>query len=315
MANKPNNVTVHKDLTSYAFAVMQDAKKIMDLTNLLAPVVPTGVTNGGYNIFEKTSAFKQYADARRAVGGHATKIGLLSDNATFSAEPFGLRTSIDNHERTKAGEGINLLMQAKTRFLTIDCLNSHLGNVVTKIKAAVSALAGKGNWLSADVDPIAEINAAIKAVFKASGIVPNNVVIDFGAWCVLSQHPKVIARMPGAETSALNQTRLASMLVNPGAKVTIVESAILTGGGLGNSSASMVSAMGGSVLVFFNSEMATPYDPSFCKTFAVGPSLFTEVYSYLELPHFEWFENDWTSDTKVVSSVLCKRIDVTGAND
>ena len=85
-------------------------------------------------------------------------------------------------------------------------------------------------------------------------------------------------------------------------------------GGLGNASATKQGVLGGSVLIFFNSPVATAYDPSFCKTFAPSANLFTEVYSYREEPHLDWFENDWTCQPKVVAPLLCKRIDVTGAN-
>ncbi len=315
MAVKPTNVIIRNDLTAYAFAQMQDMQKIMDLANILSPVVPTGSTNGRYNKFESTMAFKNYASSRRAVGGQANSIGFLSDTANYNAEPYGLRISIDSHERAAAGEGLNLMELAKTRVLTVNCLTSYLANVLTVIKASVSASAGKGSWNNAEVDPIKEINDQIKAMYLATGMVANNVVIDFGAYCVLSGHPLVADRMPGAELAIVNPERIQALLVNPNCKVTIAESAVLTGGGLGNSSATMTSVMGGSVLIFYSSQMATPYDPSFCKTFAPASSLFTTVRTYREEPHLDWYENDWTCDTQVVASGLCKRIDVTGAND
>jgi hypothetical protein len=104
------------------------------------------------------------------------------------------------------------------------------------------------------------------------------------------------------------------MLVNPNATVDIVETAVLSGGGLGNASATKLSVLGGSVMVFYNSALATVYDPSFCKTFAPAATLFTEIMTYREEPHFDWFENDWSGQVVVVASGLCKRIDVTGAN-
>jgi ribosomal protein S1 len=72
--------------------------------------------------------------------------------------------------------------------------------------------------------------------------------------------------------------------------------------------------LGGSVFVMFSSPMPTVYDPSFMKTFAPAAQLFTEIFSYREEPHFDWFENDWTCDPQIVSAGLCKRLDVTGAN-
>lgn len=316
MANRPTNVMVRADLTQYAYGLMQDIEPALRLAKLLAPVVPTGGMSGLYNLFDDTAAFKAYAAAiaRRATGGHAQEIGLLSTTGDYNCKPSGLRIKIDEVERQNAGSMSNLLEQAKVRTLTIQSALAFLANVLTVIKASVSAATGKGTWLDGNVDPIQEINQQIKAVFLATGMIPNHIVFDFGAWCVFADNPKVLARMPGADVAQVSPARIQRLFVNPNATVEIVETAVLTGGGLGNSSATKVSVMGGSVLIFFNNPLATQYDPSFCKTFSPSANLFTEVFTYREEPHFDWFENDWNSQTVVVASGLCKRIDVTGAN-
>lgn len=315
---KPTNVQIRQDLTNYAYGLSQDLKPILDLANILAPTVPTGGASGLYNKFDDTQMFKAYAAAvaRRAIGGQAAEIGFLSDTANYNAKPYGLRIPIDNHERAEAGEdGKDLLEQSKTRTLTINCALAHLNEVVTLAKASVSAASGKGAWNNANVDPIKELNEQIKAVWLASGIVPNYVVVDFGAWCVLADNPLVLKRMPGADVAMVTPARIGGMLVNPNAKIIVSDTAVLYGGGLGNSSATKRGIVGGSALIFHNSPVPTPYDPSFMKTFSPSANLFTEVYQYRQEPHIDWFENDWTCQPVVVASSLCKRIDVTGANE
>ena len=316
MAVRPASTTVRRDLTTYAHAIMQDAAAAREICDMLSPVVPTGGTSGLYNKFDTTQAFKTYADvvARRAVGGHAQAITFLGDTANYATKPYGLRINIDQTERDNAGGAMALLEQAKTRTLTINCLVAYLYHLVTLVKASVSATAGKGLWNDGNVDPIQELNDLIKAVYLATGMVPNTCLFDFGAWCVFSGNPKVAARMPGADVAQVSPERIQRLLVNPSMRVKIVETAMLTGGGLGNTAATRVGILGGSVLVYFSSPMATPYDPSFMKTFSPSASLFTEVYSYREEPHFDWYENDWQCDPEIVASALCKRIDVTGAN-
>jgi hypothetical protein len=287
---------------------------------LLAPIVPTGTTNGDYNKFDDSNAFKAYLEivARRAVGGKATAIELLSTLGTYAAKPYGLRISIDQHERDQVGDnagGMVLLEQAKTRTLTVNCLTSHLAGVITRVKAAVSAEAGVGVWTNANVDPIAEIDDLIWAVFKASGIMPNNVFMDVAAWRMLKKHPKVKAYFPGIDVMRITPDAVAGLFLNPNAVLTVSNTATLYGGGLGNSAATKRGITAGSVLVYYNSATPTQYDPSFCKVFAPSAQLFTEVYTYREEPHLDWYENDWTADVQIVSSSLCKRIDVTGAND
>lgn len=314
---KSRNVTIRKDLTNYAYGLMQDLAPMRAIAALLAPVVPTGATTGLFNKFDSTQAFMAYADqvARRALGGQATDITFLSETANYNAKPYGLRINIDAFERQQAGEAINLLEEGKTRTLLVNCHLSYLSNVITLVKAAVAAASGKGEWNKATVDPIRELNEQIKAIWLATGILPNHVVMDFGAWSVLADNPLVLKRMPGADIAQVNTARISKLLVNPAATIEVVETATLYGGGLGNSAATKRGITGGSALIFFNSPTPTQYDPSFCKTFSPAPNLFTDVYTYREEPHLDWLENDWTSDVQVVSSALCKRIDVTGANE
>jgi hypothetical protein len=316
MAVKPANVIVRKDLTDYAFGLMQDLAPVLRLLNILAPVVPTGAMSGLFNKFDDTQAFKAYAEAvaRRSIGSQASVIQFLSDTANYNCEPYGLRISVDEAEKQRAGGNTLLLEKAKTRTLTINCAVALLSQVVAAAKAAVAATANKGAWNDAAVDPIAEINSLIKAVYLATGMIPNQVVFDFGAWCVFQDHPLVLKRMPGADVAQVSPERVSKLFANPNAKVEIVETAVLYGGGLGNASATKRSIMGGSVLVFFNSPVPTVYDPGFMKTFAPAAQLFTEVFGYREEPHLDWYENDWTCQPQVIASGLCKRIDVTGAN-
>lgn len=312
---KPNNVISRKDLTSYAFALMQDTKAILDLVSSLAPVVPTGVTDGTFNKFDTTQAFKNYQNARRAIGGQASKIEFLSTTGNFAAVPYGLRISIDQHERKRAGEAIGLLEQGKTRTLQINCLLSYAAAVIDVIKANVSAQAGKGDWSDPAVDPILELDAQFVGIYRQTGVVPNFATLDFGAWAVLKNNPKVLARMPGADVTSVTPQRIGSMLVNPNAKIQVVETSILSSGGLGNASATKAGILGGSALVHYTSATPTQYDPSAFKTFAPAASLFTEVYQYPEQPHLDWYENDWTCAIEVISALLARRIDVTGATE
>jgi hypothetical protein len=316
---KPRNVIVQKDLTSYAYGLGQELEPMRSLAQLLAPIVPTGGTTGKYNTFDDTQSFKAYADAvaRRAMGGQAGEIGFLNDSDTYNAEPYGLRIPIDNHEIAQTGDdpaAQTLLREGKTRTLIVQCMLSYLVNVVSLVKTAVTKTAGAGAWNEANVDPIKELNDAITAVWRATGVLPNRVVMDFGAWSVLAGNPLILKRMPGADLAMVTPKRIQSLLVNPGATIDVVETSVLYGGGFGNTGASKRGITGGSALIFFNSSVATQYDPSFCKTFAPSRNLFTEVYSYREEPHVEWIENDWTCDVEIVSSSLCKRIDVEGAN-
>ncbi len=310
MANKPLNVISRADLTTYAHGVQQDEQAARNLIRALAPVVPTGGTTGRYNKFEDSQSFKAYTNANRAIGGQSNAITFLSDTADYNVKPYGLRISVDSFERNQAGAQMDLLEQAKVRTLTINCVLSHLSAVVTKITAGVNVVAGKGAWTNANTDPIAELDGQIEAMWTATGIVPNKLFLDFGAWLKLRNNPKVQARFPGSDVAVLNTERLSALLAVP-VQVTVVTSSILTGGGLANPAATKAGALGAGVaLLAHNSDSPTQYDPSFCKTFAESANLFTEVYSYREEPHLDWYENNWAADVQVVSSALARRLAV-----
>lgn len=311
MANKPNNVISRADLTTYAFGIQQDEQAARSLIKALAPVVPVGGTTGRYNKFEDTQSFKAYTNALRSIGGQSNAITFLSDTADYTVKPYGLRISIDEFERRQAGSQVTLLEQAKVRTLTINCILSHLSAVVSKITSGVSVVAGKGNWTGPTVDPIAELDGQIEAMWKATGLVPNKLFLDFGAWLKLRNNPKVQARFVGGEMSVVTPERVSNLLAVP-VQLVIATSAVLSGGGLGNASATKAGALGENVaLLAMNSDSPTQYDPSFCKTFAESANLFTEVYSYREEPHLDWYENNWAADVQVISASLARRLAIT----
>lgn len=315
MATKAANIISRADLTNYAFGISQDLKALMDLINFLAPVVPTGGTTGLYNKFEDTQAFLAYSNAvaRRAIGGKASIIEFLSTTANYNAKPYGFRISIDQFERDQvanSGQAMQLMEQGKTRTLIINSMVAFVADVVTKIKAAVTATAGKGDWQSANVDPIVEINDLIESIWNATGIVPNSVAIDFAAWCRLRNNALVKKYFPGAPVMSINTNMIQGLLVNPNAEIKVVDLSQLNGGGLGNASATRKGLLGGSVLAYYSSKTATQYDPSFFKTFAPAATLFTQIGQYREEPNLDWYENDWTCDPVVVAANLCGRIDV-----
>jgi len=307
---KPNNVIQQKQLTNYAVAVMNDTAKVLNLAKLFAPIVPTGVTNGEYNLFSDLNSFRTYANARRAIGGQAQILQFLSTTDTFAAKPYGLRIAIDEHEKTRAGEQFELLQKGKTRTLTIGCLNSHLKNVIDVAFAAISASAGYGKWSEANSDPIVQLDALIESIWMATGMVPNNLVFDFGAWLKLKNNPNVAKRMPGADLATVSTSRIAALLATPDIRI-MVNDVAMYANRTDEAANTKKGALAGSVMLFYSSEQATQYDPSFMKCFSPSENLFTEVYSYAEAPHTEWYENDWTSDVSVVAAALARRISVT----
>ena len=67
MANN-SRLTFRQDLTTYAFAILNDYAKVLAEAKRIAPVVPTGVFAGRYAQFNNKQDF-ELVDTRRAAGG------------------------------------------------------------------------------------------------------------------------------------------------------------------------------------------------------------------------------------------------------
>lgn len=290
-------------LTNYARGIYPDLKPIIDLADKIAPRVLTGTATGDYNVFNDRQAFVAY-DAARAIGGKARRIGFLASNEKFDCTPYALEIPIDDAEFERAGAtGEQLLREAKTRTLLLNAANSHLKLVCDKaIAEAAAATSGAGKWSTDDIDPIKEIDAEIAAIWAATGLTPNRLVMDLGSWTALRNNAKVVGRFQGiAAAPTVEQVR--SLFSVP---IELIVATAALSANFGQSAGTKKSALGGKkALLFFASDSATQYDPSFCKTFTTDLQLFEGIGTYRE-PRAEVVAADWTADIRATSANLAR---------
>ena len=259
---------VNQTLTNYAQGLGQDRRSA--LADFIAPPVTTGVASGQFKRFSDKNAF-QVCETDRAVGGPARRIEFDADDPTFNCRPQALEIGIDDHERELAGEVDPLgLEQAKVDTVVTNAALSHEFKVFGLIAAGVSAVGAKGVWSDPDVDPIAELDEQIEAIAVATGMMPNRMVFGIGAWRVFRNHPKVIARQPGAAQIGISTDQGAKMLLNPGIEIRVgVLSRDTKKFGAAKNAVNIV---GAEVYLFYGSQSPTTYDPSFAKTFTSDPA-------------------------------------------
>jgi len=93
--------------------------------------------------------------------------------------------------------------------------------VIDKTIGTMTAVPNIGVWSSADVDPVAELDALIEAMATATGMMPNRLALGIGAWKAFRNNAKVRARQPGAELIGLTLQQAAAMLLNPSIKIKV----------------------------------------------------------------------------------------------
>jgi hypothetical protein len=297
---------INPTLTTYAQGLAQDI--VSALAEFFAPNVVVGATAGKYKQYDDKNAFLAYAETRRAIGGPATRLRFAATDGTYNCEPHALEIPIDDEERRRAGDQQDRLERAKTKALVTTSVVSKEDRVLTVVKNNVSAVADKGVWSNAANDPITEINEQILAVAKATGMYPNRLALGLGAWAVLRDHPKVIARQPGAELIGLSLEQLAKMLLNPAMEVKVGMLSKTTGWGLANSKSNIV---GDEVFVFLGSANSTEYDPSALKTFTAADGSVTAVRVYRdENARSDILAVDYSEQIVLTGSACIKRITI-----
>lgn len=296
--------TTNRTLTNYAQGFAQDAASA--LAEFIAPTVPTGIAHGQFKKFSDKNDFQVY-DTSRALGGSRKRIEFGASDPYFNCAPQGLEAAIDDHERKLAGDNVLNLQQAKLRTLISSATASHEKKVFDLVKAGKAATGSIGVWSDSTKDPIAELDAEIEAIATAIGRMPNRIVFGLGAWRVFRNHPKVIARQPGAEIIGITAEQAARMTINPGIDIRVgVISGDTAKFGAGKNAVNLV---GAEVFLFFASDAPTQYDPSFAKTFAVDASLVGAVKEYRdESAVSDVLAMDWTEDIQVVAADAGRRI-------
>lgn len=297
---------VNNTLTNYAQGVAQDLRSA--LAEFLAPTVRVAASIGQFKKFSGKNAF-QISPTARAVGGTATRVKFEATDPTYNCLPQALEVAIDDSERDAAGDDQLGLEQQKVSTLVSSATISHEDQVLTLINGSLSATAGVGVWSDIDKDPVAELDAMIEAIAIKTGMMPNRIAFGLGAWNKFRNHPKVIARQPGAAIIGVSAQQAVNMTLNPALEIRVgVLSKDLAKFGNDKNASNIV---GANVYIFTASPNPTTYDPSFAKTFMAGTGGIAAVREYRdEAARSDIYAIDWARDIQVVSTDCAKRISI-----
>ncbi|MFH0907188.1 MAG: hypothetical protein V1929_00295 [bacterium] len=295
---------INQTLTNYAQGIAQDLRSA--LAEFLAPTVRVAASIGQFKKFDGKNAFQIYTTAR-AVGGTATRIKFEATDPTYNCLPQALEVAIDDSERDSAGADQLGLEQQKVSTLISSATIAHEDQVLTLLNSGLTAVAGKGVWSGADIDPVKELDEQIQAIALATGMMPNAMAFGLGAWQVFRNHPKVIARQPGAALVGITAQQAAAMTINPGMEIRV---GVLSKdqAKFGNTK-NATSIVGANVYLLIRSPNPTTYDPSFAKTFMAGTGGITAVREYRdESARSDVYAIDRARDIQVVSTECARRL-------
>jgi hypothetical protein len=304
----PSNIATasfNPTLTNYAQGIAPDLAG--GIADFLAPRVLVPAGSGQYKEYNSKDAMQKY-NTKRALGGPAKRIGFTNEDKSFNCLPNALEIAIDDVERAKAGEvndAQSILEQSKVKTVVSNANIAREVEVV-EVVAALSAVAGRGTWSSADADPIEELMETIEEI-GANGQMPNRIAFGITAWRILRNHPNVIARMPGAEVAALNTEKLLEMLGYGDIDVRIASMAADTAKRGKTKDAGFIT--GSSVYIFRGDENPTQYDASAVKTFSTTSTGVGGVWEYRDNScRSDVYALDWSQDIKVTATAMIKKL-------
>jgi len=299
----PQIFQVEEVLTTFARGFMQDMSK--SLANFFAPVVPTGIASGQYKTYDQKNAF-QIPQTVRAIGGDANRLAFESDDAYFNCAPNALAVVIAEHARALAGEArMPQLEQGKSAALLATAKLAREAEVISKARAALTAVSGKGVWSGATVDPIDQLDEQIEAIAKATGMFPNRMVLGVSAFRALRNNAVIKADLAGSGGVRMTIDKLRDMLMVPNIDIrlgTMVYDTAKPG-----KTSALEFVLGADVFLFIGADAPTAYDPSFMKTFATDASLIDSIRSFEE-PRRRVYATDWTHDVRATSAISARRL-------
>lgn len=313
---RESSAAINYELTNFATGKLNEesTNEANALALRLAPIVQVPGATGQYKAFDDNNAFQIYNTAR-AIGGDPKRIEFAATDPTYACKPHALEVTIDEWERAQAGDSPlanKLLDQGKVAALAAAAAKSDAKDVVDTVLAAVTAESDRGNWASASIDPIDQIDEQLLALSLAIGSKANvNIDMDLSAWYALRSNAKVKARVAANQVTPISKEQFVASLLYP---VTFnATSIVYHSTKLGQATQTKARVLNATCLIYVSVPNATVYDASAFKRFSVGMGTpAAQVRSWMN-PNglYDGHMLVWNRDIKQTSTVAMKRLNVT----
>ena len=287
-------------LTDYAYGI--GGESIDPTAQLLAPVTQVASPVGKYKKFDDKNAFQTPA-TDRALGGPARRLEFAASDADYNCKPQALEIGIDDAELS-GGDPL-AIQQMKTRLVVLAAARAHARKVIDVAAAGVGTNAV--TW-STGSTALTNVNTGIETILKATGELPTDLLLGFGAWKYFVKNAEVTGLFKsGVLTPDLIQN--ARLFLAPSLRLTVSSLVYdTTKPGVTKSSDLM---LGSDAYLFISSPQPSLYDPSFMKTFRTRTGGVEAVRMYRdERTRSDIIAVDWTEDVQVVSTAGVYRMTV-----
>ena len=312
--------TLNYQLTAYAQGLWNDIADVIKLAERLSPTTPVPGASGMFKKFDDKNSFLPEKTAR-ALGGDPVLLAFNASDDAYNCRPQALEVRVDKEEDQAAGnEGgdveQNLLDQGKIKALINKVALSHVLDVTTTVLNAITpgwagSPAGLGQWSNPDVDPIAQLDAALLQISQNCGSTQNLMItMDVTAWNALRNNPKVRQNAVFAAAAAVGNISLEMLKLALVVPVDIMVANVVYDTTRLNQAPAKQRVLQGICLVHYSVPNATIYDPSAFKTFTVGAAGFLgNVRTYIA-PNQLWRGHlvDWSRDIHQTSALSMLRI-------
>ncbi len=308
--NSIESLSSNPTLKAYAQGAAQS--RTTARADFLAPTVNVASPVGKYKKYDAKHRFK-VPKTERGPGGEAAKVTFTAKDANYNCNYHAIDVPTDKIDSDALEDLIEVAKESMDLAADIASL-SHERSVVN---AALEAL-GAGtdyNFASADVDPIAIIDALIEDVLKAT-LGMGEIRVAFGPTAARlfknnANVRKTVLKGKGQEGyNALSIADYGNLLMgNPRCEMfSMVEDTEPEGK---DPSYSFLLADG--IIVFAASDNPTRWDPSFMKTFRKSSAWMKPRFYQREDGRVDVAGSDWSEDVQVTNTQAGKRINAKAA--
>lgn len=218
-ANIEGTLHVDRYLTDFQLNWVQDENNF--ISQKAASVLPVNFQSDKYTIYDR-GYFLRDEMQPRPLGGRPAQIGYKLSEGSYSAQEWALEHVVDDRQRANTDDPINLDENA-TRILTSKAMirqeriwaqNFFVTGKWTTEATGVGTPGASNQFLQfndANSDPIGVVDQYKDRMHKASGFMPNVLVLGADVKRVLRTHPDIADRIKYTRTGIADEEVLAEL--------------------------------------------------------------------------------------------------------